>query len=425
MDNNQQMNSNQGYNQQGYAQQQAYGQQQGYAQQQAYGQQGYVQPQYNPQMQQSYVQQSYVQPQYNQQVQYNTQMASQGYTQQQMNVQQDYVQAQYSQQMGGQQNYAQPPRPDKKKTNPNKNKKSGDNSGNKISAGWIVVLCVAIIVIIAGLAAIGAVILNKKKQIDNVKNESIRLTSGSYSVTYGELFDKALSNTKWIYFKEDGEKLIQVSGDYSVKIKPDEDAVNVPFVAQFNVDDGIKLSCVSVNGSVYSLRDSEAFIDSMYNRFYSSADTGKKDDSVTNAITEYPGENTETASTATESATEATTEKTTETTTEATTEKTTEATTEAPTEKESEYVFKNSSSSYINKSDLNGFTSEQCRIARNEIYARHGRLFEDEALQTYFNSCSWYSGYIAPADFSESVLNEYEKTNLQTIIDYEKEMGYR
>ncbi|MBR1817001.1 MAG: YARHG domain-containing protein [Lachnospiraceae bacterium] len=195
----------------------------------------------------------------------------------------------------------------------------------------------------------------------------------------------------------------------------------MPFVAQFNVDNGIKLSCVSVNGSVYSLRDSEAFIDSMYNRFYSSADIGKKDDSVTNAVTEYPEENIEAASTTIEPATEATTEKTTETTTETTTE----ATTEAPTDTESEYVFKNSSSSYINKSDLNGFTSEQCRIARNEIYARHGRLFDDAELQAYFNSCSWYSGYIDPADFSESVLNEYEKTNLETIIDYEKEMGYR
>ena len=423
MDNNNQ----QGYNQQINGQQ-VYGQQQGYNPQ-ASGQQGYVQPQYNQQMNGQYVQ-----PQYNQQMngqyvqpQYNTQInGQQGYEQQynqQVNMQQGFTQPQNHPQMnmqqGVQQNVqpAQSPRPDKKKANLNKNKKSGNNSGNKISAGWIVALCIAIIVIIVGLASIGAVLLNKKKQIDNVKNESIRLTSGSYSVTYGELFDKALSNTEWIYFKEDGEKLIQVSGDYSVKIKSDEDAVNMPFVAQFNVDNGIKLSCVSVNGSVYSLRDSEAFIDSMYNRFYSSADIGKKDDSVTNAVTEYQEENIEAASTTIEPATEATTETTTETTT--------EATTEAPTDTESEYVFKNSSSSYISKADLSGFTADECRIARNEIYARHGRLFDDAELQAYFNSCSWYSGYIAPADFSESVLNEYEKTNLETIIDYEKEMGYR
>ena len=64
------------------------------------------------------------------------------------------------------------------------------------------------------------------------------------------------------------------------------------------------------------------------------------------------------------------------------------------------------------------------RIARNEIYARHGRRFRDSSLQSYFNNCSWYSGTIAPDSFNESVLNAYEKANVQTIKKYEQAHGY-
>ena len=95
------------------------------------------------------------------------------------------------------------------------------------------------------------------------------------------------------------------------------------------------------------------------------------------------------------------------------------------TESSTEYIIPDSASRYLDKSDLQNLTAEQLRIARNEIYARHGRLFDDEQLQAYFNSQPWYHGTIAPADFSESVLNDFERENTYTISDYEKEMGYR
>lgn len=88
-------------------------------------------------------------------------------------------------------------------------------------------------------------------------------------------------------------------------------------------------------------------------------------------------------------------------------------------------IFPLSSSSYLDESDLDGLSKEECRIARNEIYARHGRMFTDEALQSYFDSKDWYDGYIEPEDFDESVLNEYEISNRDLIVEYETEMGYR
>ncbi|MCC8129521.1 MAG: YARHG domain-containing protein [Clostridiales bacterium] len=89
-----------------------------------------------------------------------------------------------------------------------------------------------------------------------------------------------------------------------------------------------------------------------------------------------------------------------------------------------DYVLPNSSSRYLSESDLTGLNAWQCRVARNEIYARHGRLFDDDTLQEYFDSKSWYYGYIDPDDFALDLLNDYEIKNLELIVAYEKEMNY-
>lgn len=91
----------------------------------------------------------------------------------------------------------------------------------------------------------------------------------------------------------------------------------------------------------------------------------------------------------------------------------------------SEYILESSSSEFLSRSDIDWMDRETCRYARNEIYARHGRLFQDEQMQEYFNSCSWYIGEIAPEDFQENMLSDIEIYNRDLIVEYEKEMGYR
>ncbi|MCI9134466.1 MAG: YARHG domain-containing protein [Lachnospiraceae bacterium] len=80
---------------------------------------------------------------------------------------------------------------------------------------------------------------------------------------------------------------------------------------------------------------------------------------------------------------------------------------------------------YLNKNNVEGWSEYQLRQARNEIYARHGRIFEDELLRRYFESCDWYSGTVPADQFDESVFNEVEEANRQFLIAYEEEMGYR
>lgn len=75
-----------------------------------------------------------------------------------------------------------------------------------------------------------------------------------------------------------------------------------------------------------------------------------------------------------------------------------------------EYIFPNSDSEIIDIHS-NVMTYQVCRLAKNEIYARHGRKFKDEELQAYFNNRSWYNGTIEPEDFKDDMLNEVERQN--------------
>lgn len=91
------------------------------------------------------------------------------------------------------------------------------------------------------------------------------------------------------------------------------------------------------------------------------------------------------------------------------------------------FVLPNSDKSYISKADLDKLSKWEIRVARNEIMARHGRKFNDQQLQDYFNGCDWYHGTMSAQDFDKSyerILNEYEKKNAKLITEYEKEKGY-
>jgi len=89
-----------------------------------------------------------------------------------------------------------------------------------------------------------------------------------------------------------------------------------------------------------------------------------------------------------------------------------------------EFILPDSSLRILDKSELAGFSAEQCRLARNEIYARHGRMFDDAGLQNYFNSRSWYYGTIPAKQFNDNMLSDIEIQNRNLIIAFEKEMGY-
>lgn len=90
-----------------------------------------------------------------------------------------------------------------------------------------------------------------------------------------------------------------------------------------------------------------------------------------------------------------------------------------------DYILPYSDIEYISESELVGMDKRTSELALNEIYARHGRKFNDSSIQSYFNEKSWYDGFIEPEDFSDSVFNKYETKNIATIDSYMKKKGYR
>src|SRR5215210_3912643 len=66
---------------------------------------------------------------------------------------------------------------------------------------------------------------------------------------------------------------------------------------------------------------------------------------------------------------------------------------------------------------LEGLFIEDASQMRQEIYARHGKVFKEPWLQKYFSSFDWYK---ADPDFTDAALTDVEKKNIATIAAYEK-----
>jgi hypothetical protein len=71
----------------------------------------------------------------------------------------------------------------------------------------------------------------------------------------------------------------------------------------------------------------------------------------------------------------------------------------------------------LQEGQLGDMFAEDLRVLRNEVYARHGRIFKDADLQKYFESQLWYK---ANPDFKDDQLNEIEAANLAKIKSAEE-----
>lgn len=70
----------------------------------------------------------------------------------------------------------------------------------------------------------------------------------------------------------------------------------------------------------------------------------------------------------------------------------------------------------ISEQMLQGLSLHELRLLRNEIYARHGRMFRAEWLQQYFYAQPWYN---PDENFKDEQLSGNDKVNVETIVKYE------
>lgn len=87
---------------------------------------------------------------------------------------------------------------------------------------------------------------------------------------------------------------------------------------------------------------------------------------------------------------------------------------------DSEYILPESATRIYEASELEGLSDHDLFVARNEIYARHGYIFETGELSEYFGSKSWY---LTSDVFNEGALSEIERANVSTILSIEQARG--
>jgi len=71
----------------------------------------------------------------------------------------------------------------------------------------------------------------------------------------------------------------------------------------------------------------------------------------------------------------------------------------------------------ITRTVLEGMFREDARKLRNEIYARHGKVFKEKELRNYFSSLEWYT---PDPKYTEAALTGIERKNAATILAYER-----
>lgn len=83
-----------------------------------------------------------------------------------------------------------------------------------------------------------------------------------------------------------------------------------------------------------------------------------------------------------------------------------------------DFIFPYSSDEYLNESDVSAYSKEDIQWAINEIYARHGYIFDMEPYQSYFSNCLWYTPKYTRDQFDSSWLNTYESDNIKFLSKY-------
>lgn len=87
---------------------------------------------------------------------------------------------------------------------------------------------------------------------------------------------------------------------------------------------------------------------------------------------------------------------------------------EAEEPEEPDYLLPDSSTRRITEEDLRDLSWRELCLARNEIFARHGRTFETPEIAAYFNGKDWYDGR-----YGDVSLSSLEAENVNFILSYE------
>lgn len=70
----------------------------------------------------------------------------------------------------------------------------------------------------------------------------------------------------------------------------------------------------------------------------------------------------------------------------------------------------------LNEAELQGRSKAELRVMRNEIFARHGRIFQSADLNAFFSAKPWYK---QDPNYADSMLSEVDKQNVKILQERE------
>lgn len=232
-------------------------------------------------------------------------------------------------------------------------------------------------------------------------NKIIAVKSGyiysfSDEVPVGPAIDSFLHTNTWKYFKsEDNMDVIQCTGNCMYNDKKVE--AKIQFVV--NDDDSFEVNSLSLNDIDQELTNILAFLGKAYEYAGVTVDLDDITDEIDGGAQNSAPQN----STAQTSATTA--------------ENGDIGIIDTDDYNLDEY--------YISDTILDKLSQDEVRTLLNAMYAHYGYTFTTEQYAQFFSSKPWYSSRGTSMSDCESMFNDYERKNKETITAYESRKGWR
>ncbi len=83
-----------------------------------------------------------------------------------------------------------------------------------------------------------------------------------------------------------------------------------------------------------------------------------------------------------------------------------------------DFIFPDSSCEYIDEEVLEYYDTDEIELAINEIYARHGYIFENDKYKDYYQQFTWYKPMYSKDKFNSAWFNTYESSNIELLSQY-------
>ena len=232
-------------------------------------------------------------------------------------------------------------------------------------------------------------------------NKIIAVKSGyiysfSDEVPVGPAIDSFLHTNTWKYFKsEDNMDVVQCTGNCMYNDKKVEAKIQVVV----NDDDSFEVNSLSLNDIDQELTNILAFLGKAYEYAGVTVDLDDITDEIDGGAQNSAPQN----STAQTSATTA--------------ENGDIGIIDTDDYNLDEY--------YISDTILDKLSQDEVRTLLNAMYAHYGYTFTTEQYAQFFSSKPWYSSRGTSMSDCESMFNDYERKNKETITAYESRKGWR